>query len=151
MAERKPACFMLSVSVRFSIFSPSQSCGEVTQLGRPTGWPSLEALYPHNHACFFCLGLFAFPGSPIFLYVPCILLHRVFFKLLCLMSFKLGTIPLIYIASASLPPASLPTFSCCASFKLRKRKASACLPLHGSVTELAERMVAVLLLSLQMW
>lgn len=114
--ERKPGCFILSDSFRFSIFSPSQSCGQVTRLGRPKGWPSLEALYAYNHPCFFCHGLFAFswssfPLSPIFLYVPYIHLHCVFFILLCMMPFKLGTVPPISIVSASLPPASLSTFS----------------------------------------
>lgn len=50
---RKPGCFMMSDSFRFSIFSPSQSCGQVTRLASPKGWPSLEALYTYNHPCFF--------------------------------------------------------------------------------------------------
>lgn len=61
------------------------------------------------------------------------------------MPFKFGMVPLISVASAS--RASLSTFSCCVSFKLRKIKGSTCVSLYRSVSELAQGTVAVPCLS----
>lgn len=50
--------------------------------------------------------------------------------LIYIMSFKLGTVPLISIPPASSFTASLSPSSCCASFRLRKIKGGASLPLY---------------------